>query len=193
MKIKIITYPNKILRQKTPLIEKVDEKLMADIKNLKKALEENKNHAAGLAAPQIGLNRRIFGLLQGGDKKKQIYINPLIESVKGDLVKPWMVFGDGKQEVFLEGCLSFPDLFGVVKRYIDIQGSWDEVAKGKLVRKKGNFKGIEAIAFQHESEHLDGILFIDHIKEGKGEFYRWEKDKKIKLDVDQVLELAKKI
>ena len=191
MKRTILIYPDKALRQKTTEIKKVDENLLADIADLKLVLEEQKKYAAGLAATQVGLNRRVFGLLLGKNKEIGVYINPVIESVKGDLVRPMMVFEDGKQEVFLEGCLSFPDLFGVVKRYLDIVGSWDEIIDGKLIRKKRKFRGIEAIAFQHESEHLEGILFVDHIKEEGGEFYRWKGDKKIKWSVDKVMGLEK--
>jgi peptide deformylase len=183
----IVNYPNKILRQKTLMITEVDKKLLKDIADLKEVLLSHKHHAAGLAAPQIGLNRRFFGLLTKKKDEVKIYINPKIEAAYGERVKPVMIFEDGKEETFLEGCLSFPDLFGVVKRFLKLEGSWEEIEKGKLVRKKGKLEGIEAIAFQHESEHLDGILFVDHIKTEGGELYKWIGENKVVWSVDKVI------
>ena len=186
-----MTYPNSILRVKTPVIKVVDEALLKDIKDLEEVLSVEKQHAAGLAAVQIGLNRRFFGLMVGGKKKMQVFINPMIEGVFGQRVKPMMVFDDGKEEEFLEGCLSFPNLFGVVKRYLKVKVSWDEIEDGKLVRKSGIFAGIEAIAFQHEGEHLDGILFVDYIQREGGALYMFEGNKKMKWSVEKVMEVEK--
>jgi len=184
---KIVYYPNKILRKKTSEIVVADKELLIDIQDLKEVLLDNQKQAAGLAAPQIGLSRRFFGLLQGEKKEVNIYINPKIEAVFSERVRPMMIFSDGAREVFLEGCLSFPDMFGVIERYLKIGASWDEIEKGKLVRKKGQLKGIEAIAFQHEREHLDGILFIDYIESEGGEFFKWVDGKKIKWSVNKII------
>jgi peptide deformylase len=182
-------YPNKILRVRTPRIKEVDKKLEKDIADLKEVLTSESRHAAGLAAVQIGLNRRFFGLLLGDKKQLKVFINPVVESTVGERVKPMMVFDDGKQEEFLEGCLSFPDLFGVVKRYLKIKVSWEELENGLLVKKSGILTGIDAIAFQHEGEHLDGVLFVDYIKREGGALYKWVGDKKIKWSVDKVIDV----
>jgi peptide deformylase len=185
---KIVYYPNKILRIKTPDITVVDKELLADIEDLREVLLANQKRAAGLAATQIGLSKRFFGLFQEGKKTVNVFINPKIEAVYGDRVLPVMVFTDGTREVLLEGCLSFPEFFGEVKRYLRIDVSWDEVVDNKLVRKKAELKGIEAIAFQHEGEHLDGILFVDHVKSEDGKFYKWvEGGEKVKWSVDKVI------
>ncbi|MEK7528028.1 MAG: peptide deformylase [Patescibacteria group bacterium] len=184
---KIVYYPNKILREKTTEIAIVDKELLANIHDLKEVLLGNQKQVAGLAAPQVGLSRRFFGLFSSEKKEVNIYINPKIEAVFGERVRPMMIFSDGVREVFLEGCLSFPDMFGVIERYLKIGVSWDEIEKGKLVRKQGELNGIEAIAFQHESEHLDGILFIDYIKSEDGEFFKWVDGKKIKWSVDKII------
>lgn len=189
---KIVIYPDPILRVKTEEIKVVDEALLKDIADLMEVLQNESRHAAGLAAVQIGLNRRFFGLLAGEKKDPVVFINPKVTKYIGEKTKPMMVFADGKQEAFLEGCLSFPNLFGVIRRHLTIEASWQEIEGNQLVAKSGKFKGIEAIAFQHESEHLDGILFTDHIKAQGGEFYRWEGEKKIKWSVDKVIDLEKK-
>jgi peptide deformylase len=184
---KIVTYPNKVLRVKTREIRMVDKELISDIEDLKDVLKSETAHAAGLAAVQIGIEKRFFGLLIGEKKEMMVFINPRIERVYGDRVKPMMTFDDGKQEEFLEGCLSFPNLFGTVKRYLKIEVSWDEIFQNKLKRQRAVFNGIEAIAFQHEGEHLDGILFVDYIKKEGGELYKFEGEKKMKLEIDKII------
>jgi peptide deformylase len=174
---KIVIYPAKILRQKTEEIKEVDEKLLEEIEDLKKILQ-NGDNAAGLAAPQIGLNKRFFGSKELGKGNVLVFINPRIEKVYGELVYPKLITkpADAKavagEEDFLEGCLSFPGFFGTVKRFLKIEVSWQEIEKGKLVIKNKILDGFEAIVWQHESDHLDGIVLIDHIKRDGGKFFK---------------------
>ena len=97
-----------------------------------------------------------------------------------------MMFDDGTQEPFWEGCLSFPDIFGSVKRYLKIDASWVEIEDGRLVRKREIFEGVKAIMFQHESEHLDGILFIDYLKKEGGEVIKMVGNKEVKWSVEKI-------
>jgi len=183
----MVTYPNEILRKKTPVIMKVDDELLKDIESLKEVLLSEKQHAAGLAAPQIGISKRFFGgLMERSKNKVRIYINPKVEKTFGEKVKPMMVFEDGKEEPFWEGCLSFPNLFGQVKRYLKIEASWKEIINGKLETKNEKLEGILAIVFQHESEHLEGILFVDHLKKEGGEMVKIVEGKEIKWEVEKV-------
>lgn len=168
----IVIYPAEILRQKTEEIKVVDKKLLLEIENLKKILKGS-NNAAGLAAPQVGLNKRFFGskeLGEGGNVL--VFINPKIEKSYGKKVFPKIVDENKKEEDFLEGCLSFPGFFGTVKRFLNVDVSWQEIEKGKLVNKSKSLGGFEAIVWQHESDHLEGIVFIDHIKEESGKFFK---------------------
>jgi len=169
----------------------VDEKLLRDIEDLKEVLLSEKSHAAGLAAPQIGLNLRLFGQLSGNKKEMKVFINPRILATYGTKTRPMMTFDDGTHEPFLEGCLSFPDLFGTVKRFLKIEVVWDEIEGNKLKERRKTLEGIEAIVFQHESDHLDGILFVDHILEEEGELFRFVGDKKMKWAVEKVVEQEK--
>jgi peptide deformylase len=118
-----------------------------------------------------------------------VFINPKIVKVFGEKTRPMMVFDDNKKETFFEGCLSFPDLFGTVKRYLKIEAVWDEIIDGQLEPQKEILEGIESIAYQHELDHLDGILFIDRVKEEKGELYEYVEDKKRKVDVEELVKL----
>ena len=168
---KIVLYPAEILRKKTKEIEKMDKKTLSEIEDLKKLLQLGEN-AAGLAAVQIGLNKRFFGSKELGKGEVRVFINPRIEKSYGKKEYPKIVGENGKEDDFLEGCLSFPGYFGTVKRYLKIDVSWQELEKGELVRKNKELGGFEAIVWQHESDHLDGIVFIDHIKKDKGKFLK---------------------
>ena len=167
----IVLYPAEILRQKTEEIKSVDEKLLLEVEDLKKILKAGDN-AAGLAAPQIGVNKRFFGSKELGKGEVKIFVNPKIKKVYGEKIYPKIVDENNKEEDFLEGCLSFPGYFGTVKRSLKIEVSWQEIENGKLINKNKILNGFEAIVWQHESDHLDGIVFIDHIKEEGGKFFK---------------------
>lgn len=177
---KIVIYPADILRKKTEEIKVVDKKLLKEIDELTKILKAGDN-AAGLAATQIGLNRRFFGSKEIGNGQVFVFINPKIEKKYGEKVYPKIIIdkrpsprssGEETEQDFLEGCLSFPKLFGTVKRFLKIDVSWSEIEKDKLVIRNKTLSGFEAIVWQHESDHLEGIVFIDHIKEEGGKFYK---------------------
>ena len=111
----------------------------------------------GLAAPQVGINKRLMVYNPEGDPKKwmqeTIMVNPKI--VEYSEAKEWDE----------EGCLSFPDMSGDVER-----SKWIKVEaqnlKGKKIKKK--FTGWEARIFQHEYDHLDGTVYIDRLtQEGR--------------------------
>lgn len=179
----IVMYPNEVLRKKAAEVKTVVE-VVDDIADLKEVLGASEN-GAGLASTQLGILKRFFGIKN--DKKVKVLINPKILGVYGQKVYPVMVGKDEKDEDFLEGCLSFPDLYGTVKRYLKIEAVWQEIKGEKLINKKKTMNGFEAIVFQHELDHLDGILFIDHIKRDGGKFYKFIKDKKVKWSVEKVV------
>jgi peptide deformylase len=182
---KIVIYPNKILRQKAADVEKIDDKLIKQIEELKKLLANGEN-AAGLAAPQIGVSLNFFGI-KNGEKKVSVFINPKITKVWGERVYPKLVGEDNKEEDFLEGCLSFPDFFGTVKRFLKIEVEWVELKGKKFVSKTKELTGFEAIVWQHESDHLKGILFVDYVKNEGGKFYKWNGKEMIKWSIDKVI------
>lgn len=170
---KIVIYPAGILRQKTEEIKNIDERLLEEMDDLKNMLKNGEN-AAGLAAPQIGVSKRFFGSKELSNREPLIFINPKIEKSYGGKVYPKIVSENKKEEDFLEGCLSFPKYFGTVKRFLKIDVSWDEIdfVKQNLKRRYKSLSGFEAIVWQHESDHLDGIVFIDHIKKDGGKLYK---------------------
>lgn len=162
----------------------MDEKLKREMRELEELLKENQNGAA-LAAPQIGVSRRFFARRDKG--QMQVLINPEIMKTFGRKEYPMIDKDDGSKEGFLEGCLSFPGYYGRMKRWLRIEVGWQELLRGRLVKKSGILGGFEAIVFQHERDHLDGILFVDHIKKDKGKFFKWEGGKMVKEKVREVL------
>lgn len=144
MILPIITYPNDILRKKA---EKIKDPKSAEIQELifdmLETMEENGN-ALGLAAPQVGKSVRLCVIKYNG--KTYILINPKIAS------KSW------KKELLEEGCLSFPGKFIPVKRNKKVKiKALDRNGQKILIKAEG----LLARAFQHEIDHLDGVLFID--------------------------------
>jgi peptide deformylase len=108
----------------------------------------------GLAAPQVGINKRLMVYNEHGDPKK--WLDEVV------LVNPKIVEYSDATDVETEGCLSFPGMNGAVER-----SKWIKVeavtTKGKKVKKK--YTGWEARVFQHEYDHLDGKVYIDRLDE----------------------------
>jgi len=137
-------YGDPVLRQvATPVRE-----ITAEIKRIIADMTETMWHqiGIGLAAPQVGLPRRIL-VMDDGNGGAQALINPEIETRSGTV----------REE---EGCLSLPGVFGVVERSKTITVRAMD-ADGKLVSLEAT--GLKARIVQHELDHLDGVLFIDRL------------------------------
>jgi peptide deformylase len=178
----ILIYPNPILRTETPEVREVTATLIKEIEELEKMLIKSEN-GAGLAATQIGSTGRFFGLKNLNNKKAEMYINPKIVRTWGEKTYPMVVKSKDKSESFLEGCLSFPNYYGTVKRYLKIEVEWKEIRAKNLELRTKILEGFEAIVWQHEADHLDGILFIDHIKRDGGKLYLWEGEEKKQIPI----------
>ena len=150
---KIITEPNKILRQKSISVKKVnkeEQQLMDDM--LETMYDAN---GIGLAAIQIGIPKRIIviDISKNDEKNKPMYfVNPIIKNKNFET------------STYEEGCLSVPNFFAEVDRpkkcdveYLDYKG------KKKII----NAEGLLATCIQHEMDHLEGILFIDYLSKLK--------------------------
>lgn len=111
--------------------------------------EQGNVPAGGIAAPQVGRNIRVFYILNSENNKWELFINPEFEPT--NFVKV----------VSQEGCLSVPEREEDVMRYREIKIRYQD-KDGKWQEKK--FKNFNAVAIQHELDHLDGILFIDRIQ-----------------------------
>lgn len=140
----ILGFDKPILREKTKRVTRIDNSIVRLLDDLVETMLAAPG--AGLAAPQVGVSLRVC-VVKGDDN--QIW----------GLVNPELVKGQGVQ-VGYEGCLSYPGWVGEVARYetVTVKG---RNRKGKEVRIKST--GFTARAFQHELDHLDGILFIDRL------------------------------
>lgn len=115
---------------------------------------ESTDGGVGLAAPQVGINRRVVAV-QRVDKKGEpieVYANIVIEETRGEL------------EAGSEGCLSVPGFRGDVKRYQDITIRYTDMNSDRMDQPREireDVKGFAAVIFQHECDHLDGVIYTD--------------------------------
>jgi peptide deformylase len=107
-------------------------------------------HGAGLAAPQVGVAKRLFVVQISKDQPVHIMINPWLSA-----------WSEEDVQTGREGCLSFPELFANVKRFNFAKVTYRD--ENWQIRTQDGY-GFVARAFQHEIDHLDGKLFIDHLR-----------------------------
>ncbi|MGI6075735.1 MAG: peptide deformylase [Pyramidobacter sp.] len=152
MELRILEYPNPILRRATQPVTEFDAGLRTFIDEMTVVMKDD--DGVGIAAPQVGVSKKIAVVLV--DKTRYVLVNPKV------------VFEEGEQSGE-EGCLSFPGIFGEVKRpqrvAVDCQ---DESG----AQKHYEVEGFAARAFLHEIEHLNGKLLIDHFSPMKRELIR---------------------
>ena len=149
----ILTEPNKVLRQISQPVDTVtkqDQILMDD-------MLDTMYHAngIGLAAIQIGIPKRIIvmDIAKKDEKKNPMYfVNPIIKNKNNDL------------STYEEGCLSVPDQFAEVDRPSTCEVEYLDYNGEKKILKA---TGLLATCIQHEMDHLEGILFIDHLSKLK--------------------------
>jgi peptide deformylase len=147
--LQIRLYGDDILRQKAlPVLEitKTEQKLAEDMLATMYAAP----NGVGLAAPQVGALKRLIVIDINRDKPMKtplVLFNPEVERLEGEVI------GE-------EGCLSFPDITAEVKRAARVVAVAQDI-DGELIRVEGD--GLLARALQHEIDHLNGVLFIDHI------------------------------
>ena len=149
--LKIIEYGNPILRQKSKEVTKISKK----IKNLIMDMLDTMYHynGVGLAAPQIGENLRIF-VIDVSDPSGPI--NPLV------FINPKIIKKTGAINSY-EGCLSFPKAYTNVRRYKNVLVKALDM-NGRPFIKEAKDGELLARAIQHEFDHLEGKLFIDHCR-----------------------------
>mmetsp|Transcript_10650 Transcript_10650/g.16308 ORF Transcript_10650/g.16308 Transcript_10650/m.16308 type:complete len:207 (+) Transcript_10650:37-657(+) len=155
-KLTIVKYPHPSLRAKNFDVT-VEELENGSISKIAKDMLHTMYEAdgVGLAAPQIGINKRLMVYNDSGD--------PNQFSREVVLVNPTITKYSEATDVFEEGCLSIPKFEGYVERSTTINITAKTIL-GDPVKK--NLSGWEARVFQHEYDHLDGILFIDKLQEG---------------------------
>lgn len=148
--LKVLNYGEPVLRQPAEKVLKVSakiQKLAADMFDTMYA-----NNGVGLAAPQVGELKRLFVLDCSTDDQpmpQMVFINPVIIRKKGAIVSR-------------EGCLSFPGVYTDVKRYESVTVRYMDL-KGKTHTLETPANTLLCRAIQHELDHLNGVLFVDHV------------------------------
>lgn len=148
---KVLTYGTPSLREKSKEVHKVSKKIKDLVKDLLDTLYSQ--NGVGLAAPQIGENYRIFVIdTSSGDQplNPMVFINPKIIKKSGAFISN-------------EGCLSFPEVYTDVRRYLNVTVKAID-GHGRPFVMEAKDGSLLAKAIQHEFDHLDGILFIDHAR-----------------------------
>jgi peptide deformylase len=150
---KIITLPSRKLKQKSELVGKVTPEIRALVDDMFETMYDAPG--IGLAAIQVGVAKRIVTMdlsKKEGDKNPRVFVNPEI------------VWSSEETSVYEEGCLSIPEVHEDVERparvkvnFLDLEGQ----------RHEEEAEGLYATCIQHEIDHLNGILFIDHISKLK--------------------------
>lgn len=135
--------PAKILRQKCRKVSAITPEIKDLAERMGLALNEFKG--VGLAAPQINHPIRLIVVT---DEKKGFI----------PMVNPTITFASKEKVASEEGCLSIPNVFGIVRRAAKIRYSYQDL-DGNIIKAKA--KGLTSIIIQHECDHIDGVLFID--------------------------------
>ncbi len=163
MNLEVIKYPDERLKIKSQEVVEFHSPLQDFVENLVKFMK-NQPGCVGIAAPQVNVHKRIIVVDTSNSKHKEnkvshgliVLINPRIVAYEGEII-------------VREGCLSVPDYTGNVKRHYWICIEAQDV-KGKTI--KLETYGFEAVALQHEIDHLDGIVFIERVVSPKDIFKR---------------------
>ena len=138
-------FPDPVLRQKAKRVPTIDSSIQRLIDDMVETMQQA--NGVGLAAPQVGVSLRVVVVQMPGEEPMAI-INPKI------------VKRAGEREV-TEGCLSLPGYAGEIKRSVSVTVKGQN-RQGKAIRLKTT--GLMAEALEHELDHLNGILYVDHLE-----------------------------
>ena len=151
--MQIIVAPDIRLNQISKKVEIIDDSIISTLNQMLECMYQN--NGIGLAAPQVGILKRlvVIDCSENKDIKKPLkLINPEITKLSKDISE------------FEEGCLSLPSQYAKVTRSSEIVLKYKNI-KGMICENK--FSGLEATCIQHEIDHLNGKLFVDHISKLK--------------------------
>ncbi len=160
--LKILTFPHPLLKKRSHRIERIDAQIMGLIVDLIDTMKAGPG-SVGVAAPQIGVSLSacvvdVSGNRQGKDNNHGLLVmlNPEIMSSSG-------------RSIMREGCMSVPDYTGDVERPTSITVRYLNQSEEVMTIEASGF---EAVAIQHEIDHLEGILFLDRILSLKTGLFR---------------------
>lgn len=166
----IIALPNPHLRQRSQRVGIITPEVKKVVQDMQAATidwEQSRAHEVGVALAAIQIDRplKIVVVRRNYDNKEDhtfmVFINPEITKFEGEVIEDF------------EGCLSVPDVYGKVPRHSKVRVKALDI-NGKTFRVTA--EGFLARIFQHEIDHTNGLVFIDHIKDMPEAFYRLKED-----------------
>jgi len=171
MKLTIVEYPDKKLRQKSREVKVFDKKLHELLDSMYEIMMNT--NGIGLAAIQVNHAIRVLVLNIPDDDGEQAKENLL------EMINPVIVSKDG-ETIYQEGCLSVPKFYEDVKRFENVSVNYQDRDANTMSE---DADGLTAIALQHEIDHLEGVLFIDKLsyarrKKFEKEYKKFQKEKK---------------
>ncbi len=154
--LRITQLGNPILRKKASRIKDLSSK---DLKNLIDSLNKTvkKVDGVGIAAPQVGVSKRLF--IMSSNPNTRYPKAPIMKPTA--IINPVILARSKKQEKDWEGCLSIPGIRALVPRHTSIKVEYTNENNKKITK---IFKDFPARIFQHEYDHLEGIVFLDRVK-----------------------------
>lgn len=178
----IVHVPNPVLTTPAETVVSFDKRLTRLVADLKETLlGATTPKGVGLAAPQIGQSQRVCITKPWEKSRIRVFINP-------EIIKKSTQLTDGvpQRDNKFEGCLSIPKIWGKVKRLASLTLRYQD-EHGSVHEEE--FKGFLATIIQHETDHVNGILFTQRVLEQKGKLYQTAKDeegKEILEELDQL-------
>lgn len=158
----ILIYPHPVLKEKSKHVDVIDDEIQALIGDLVDTMRAGPG-SVGVAAPQIGVSLRVCVIDVSGSKRGKDFNHGLLVMVNPEITKR-----EGAATM-REGCMSVPDYTGDVERATHITVRFTD--ENKAVRELET-SGFEAVAIQHEIDHLEGLLFLDRITSLKTGLFR---------------------
>ncbi|WP_129125159.1 peptide deformylase [Geomonas oryzae] len=158
----IVTYPDPILKQVCAPVQAIDDEVKTLIEDLVDTMHAGPG-SVGVAAPQIGVSMRVCVIDVSKNRHGKENNHGLLL-----MINPEIVAKSGAA-VMREGCMSVPDYTGDVERATELTLRFTE-PDGKV--REFDASGFEAVAIQHEMDHLDGFLFLDRIASLKTGLFR---------------------
>ncbi len=179
MKKPLVHVPHTVLTTPAKPVSQFDKKLIQLIRTMKDTLVATRNpKGVGLAAPQIGEPVRIFVTRPHESDPIRVFINPVITKLSAGRTG-----GVPDRENKLEGCLSIPKIWGKVKRAMSLTLQYQDESGAPH---EETFDGFMATIIQHETDHVNGILFTHRVLEQKEKLYQAARDEHGKEILEEV-------
>ena len=167
----ILLYPNPILRKKSVEVERIDDSVRLLLDNMTETMRAARG--LGLSAPQVGESIRVVVVSDASGFSPEEKENENMEMPVIEMINPVIRSGSGRK-MESEGCLSIPGLVAKVGRKESVEVEWlsrnGETSSATLT-------GLTARIVQHETDHLDGILFVDRLSRLKRDMMLKKMDK----------------